>query len=365
MATAKRRLSPADFDVVRGAAHDVKALRKFVEQEGAAATVVVEEALDRGSSTMHKTAWQCLAQLDPTRAETKALVMTAGLTKKAKAALLPLWVVATTGCLDRLVALGIEVYPDKFPETSLSFSRAQGWALAVLLRSPEVATQKQLLQAWFGPYNDASTGFDLLRGALEHPAFLVRSEALQLLIGSRDVEACRLDSLPEDLVIRARFVLPAAEAFDRLRPWFESNPSQRGAVIRALGIQQECDPRWVELFSSLDDSAVRMAGLMATRRPEALALLTPLIQRMEPGPELLTALMALRGFRSAEAAALLVPWLSRSELDGNAALLSTSLRECGSPADAAALEAAAERNPQGALFYREAIAHIEARHPKG
>lgn len=86
---------------------------------------------------------------------------------------------------------------------------------------------------------------------------------------------------------------------------------------------------------------------------------------MGPGAELLTALMELRGFRSAEAAALLVPWLSRSELDANAALLSTSLRECGSLADAAALEAAAQRNPQGAMFYREAIAHIEARHPKG
>ena len=57
MAKAKRRLSPADFDIVRGTANDVKAFRKFVEQEGVAAIAVVEDTIARGKATMSKAAW--------------------------------------------------------------------------------------------------------------------------------------------------------------------------------------------------------------------------------------------------------------------------------------------------------------------
>jgi hypothetical protein len=356
---AKRRLSPADFDVVRGSANDVKAFRKFVEQEGPAATAIVQDAIDRGNAKVQKAAWLCLAELDLPGAEARALAIAEGLSKKKKG-LEPLQFVATTACLDRLVALGVEVYPDKLADQALS--RAQGWAMAKLLRSTEVETQERVLEEWFPHYRREPPTLDVLRGALDEPSLLVRDEVFRILISERDVSTCRRDDVPEALVIDARFVLPANEAFERLRPVFEANALQRGPLIRALTRQPESDPRWVELFSSLDDSALRMSSLFATRRPEALALLAPLIRAMEPGAELLAALTELRGFNSPEAAALLVPWLARPELDGNAALLATSLRSCGSPSDAAALEAAAARNPNGAMFYLEAVSHIQARH---
>lgn len=362
MAKARRRLSPADFDAVRGTANDVKAFRKYVEQEGAAARELVDDVIARGAARMKKAAWLCLAELDLLAAEARALDALVGIAgkKPKKDVIEPLLLVATTACLDRYEALGLEVLPDSLADQA--FVRAQSWAIAKMLRCPEPEGQDAVLEEWFPHYRRVPNTLALLREVVRSPQLLARRRVFQILIEGRDLETCRGDDLPEEFTIDARFALPPEEAFERLKTFFEANPVQRDAVIRTLKRQKVRDPRWVELFASIDDEALRSSGLLATGRPEALPYLAPLIRNMAPGPALLEALMDLRGFDSPEAAELLLPWLERSELDGNAALLSTSLRACGTPAHEAALQAAASRNPSGAMFYLEAISHIQARH---
>lgn len=360
----KRRVTTADFDAVRATANDVKMLRRFVDQEGTAAITTLEDVIERGGGRMRKAAWLSLAELDLPSAEAKALASAdAGWFKKRKPrtqALEPLHFVATPACLERSGALGVEVTPGSLADQS--FARAQAWAMELLLRSPDLERQRAVLAEWFPRYHLNVGALGLLRSSLERPSLLARRNVLQILLEARDPQACRRDDVPDELVIEARFVLPADEAFDRLRPFFESRPLERGLLIRTLARQPGRDPRWVALFASLDDQSLRLSGLLATRRTEALALLAPVISSLPPGPELLAVLTALRGFDSPTAAELLLPWLERSELDGNAALLATSLRACGAPEHEAALQAAAKRNPDGAIFYLEAVSHIQARH---
>lgn len=366
---AKRRLSAGDFDLERGTSKDARTLQRFLAQEGAAGRAVIDEALARGGPKVKEVAWLALVDLDLPGAEARALAATEGAEaiKKQKdraLALAPLQCVATSACLDRLAALGVEVQPGSLPPEALN--RARPWGLARLLATPEPEEQEEALEDWFLGEALEPESLALLRGALDHPSLTAGARQLILapLIEAPDRETCRRDDLPEDFVIAARFALPPAEAFERLRPFFEATPARRDELIRALAQQDSCDSGWVDVFSSLESPALRAAGLLATRRLEALRLLAPLIKSLDPGPALLEVLTDLRGFDSPEAAELIVPWLERSELDGNAALLATSLRACGTPEHVPALEAAARRNPGGAMFYLEAVGHIQARHAR-
>ncbi|MCU0699587.1 MAG: hypothetical protein MUC96_24020 [Myxococcaceae bacterium] len=358
-----RPVVAAAISIAAGKSKDAKLLRRYALESPTEARPLLEEACRLGAPRVQEAGFLSLAQLDLSRAEALALAAAAvgaGLSRKAarRAALKPLLWVATPACLSEAERLGVPFSADDLHDEARARALAH---LVPRLRTLPPAEQLAAFTTWFGDGEalDVDALAPMLDDALTHAP--LRLHIATSLVQRGHAPTCRRDDLPSVLQARALFVLPPDEAFDRARRLLEARPSARVEVLEALLHAEQVDPRWVPLVESFSSEALRLKGLLATRRPEAMRSLTPLLLAMPFGPELLTSLAALRQFDTPDAAPPLLHWLARRECDGHAALLATSLRACAGPDAIGALEAAMARNPAGTPFYAEAIATIRAR----